>query len=152
MLPTPTKFTLVAGAAEAGTTLNAFDKALLIAGIGNLNLLRVSSILPPGAVYVDKLDIPAGSLLPTAYGTISSQTPGERIAAAVGVGFTRDSYGVIMEFSGKCTKQEAEERVQAMVEEAFAARQLELADVRVKAIDHVVEKVGCVLAAVPLWY
>ena len=35
-----------AGRAEGGTTLNAFDNALLAAGIGNINLIKVSSILP----------------------------------------------------------------------------------------------------------
>ncbi|NMB16013.1 MAG: pyruvoyl-dependent arginine decarboxylase, partial [Firmicutes bacterium] len=49
MLPTPEKFTLVAGGSEGPTGLNAFDNALLAAGLGNLNLVRVSSILPPGA-------------------------------------------------------------------------------------------------------
>ncbi|MFO7311775.1 MAG: pyruvoyl-dependent arginine decarboxylase, partial [Bacillota bacterium] len=39
MLPTPRKFTLVSGAAEGTTPLNAFDNALLASGIGNLNLL-----------------------------------------------------------------------------------------------------------------
>ncbi len=101
MLPTPKKFTLCAGSAEGSTRLNAFDNALLAAGIGNLNLLRVSSVLPPEAELVEKLDIPPGSLTPTAYGSIISDVPGERIAAAVGVGFSEDTYGMIMEFSGK---------------------------------------------------
>lgn len=52
MLETPKKFTLVAGSAEGPSRLNAFDNALLAAGIGNVNLLRVSSILPPGAVLM----------------------------------------------------------------------------------------------------
>ena len=51
MLATPCKFTLVAGNGEGGTPLNAFDAALIEAGIGNLNLLRVSSILPPSAQF-----------------------------------------------------------------------------------------------------
>ena len=35
------------GHAEGGTPLNAFDNALLAAGIGNINLVKVSSIIPP---------------------------------------------------------------------------------------------------------
>ena len=38
-----------AGAAEGETELNAFDNALLAAQVGNLNLIRVSSVLPLGA-------------------------------------------------------------------------------------------------------
>lgn len=152
MLPTPKKFTLVAGAAEGPTTLNAFDNALLAAGIGNLNLLRVSSILPPRAELVEELDIPPGSLTPTAYGAITSEAPGEQIAAAVGIGFSEDAFGVIMEWSGRGTAQEAEAQVRAMVDAAFARRGMELQKVMVKSVEHRVEKCGCAFAAVALWY
>ena len=152
MLPTPTKFTLVAGGAEGPNRLNAFDNALLEAGIGNLNLVKVSSVLPPGAGAVDTLSIPPGSLVPTAYGAITSETPGEIIAAAVGVGRHGDDYGVIMEYSGRCTKEEAEEIVAGMVRHAFARRGLELTELKVKGVEHRVEKVGCAFAAVALWY
>lgn len=153
MLETPTKFTVVAGAAEGPFRLNAFDNALLKAGIGNLNLVRVSSILPPGAVEHPRLEVPPGSLVPTAYATITSEVPGERIAAAVGVGIGEaGEYGVIMEFSGKCTKAEAEEQIRAMVEAGFHSRGRALQRVLVAAIDHEVESIGCAMAAVALWY
>ena len=100
MLQTPHRFTLVAGSGEGDTTLTAFDKALLSAGVGNLNLLRVSSILPPGAEYSHQVEIPPGSLTPTAYGVIIGEVPGQRIAAAIGVGIMSGSFGVIMEFTG----------------------------------------------------
>jgi arginine decarboxylase len=152
MLPTPRKFTICAGAAEGPTRLNAFDNALLAAGIGNLNLLRVSSVLPPGAEYAEKLDIAPGSLTPTAYGTITSSTPGERIAAAVGIGFTADTFGMIMEYSGVCTKEEAEREVGRMIEEAFKQRNLPLVKKMVKGADIVVEHIATAFAAVALWY
>lgn len=152
MLPTPTKVAVVAGAAEGAHKLTAFDKALLAAGIGNLNLIRVSSILPPSCVYVERLEIPPGSLVPTAYGSIVSDVPGQRVAAAVAVGFSERDYGVIMEFSGHCTAAEAEERVVAMVREAFAARGMRLVDVKVAAADKVVERIAAAVAAAVLWY
>lgn len=152
MLPTPKKFTICEGSAEGAHELNAFDNALLNAGIGNLNLLRVSSILPPNAECVEKLELAPGSLTPTAYGYIVSEEPGELIAASVGIGFSEDSFGVIMEFSGKCSQKIAEEKVVHMVEEAFKTRNLELAKVLVKSVEHRVEKCGCAFAAVALWY
>lgn len=152
-LPLPRKFTLVAGKGEGRTPLNAFDRALLAAGIGNLNLLRVSSILPPHAEPVERLDVQPGSLLPTAYGTISSSEPGDLIAAAIGVGIaTSDSYGVIMEFEGQCGQGEAEATVAQMVEEAFDMRGLPLNQCLVRGVEHRVERHGAVLAAVALWY
>lgn len=153
MITTPRKFTLVAGRAEGTTRLNAFDNALLAAGIGNLNLLKVSSILPPGAEEVPRLDIPPGSLVPTAYGAIESMNRGEWIAAAVGVGLGEaGEYGVIMEFAGRCSQAEAEAEIRRMLAEAFATRGRVLRQVLVRGVEHRVESIGCCLAAVALWY
>lgn len=152
MLPTPSKFSLVAGKAEGSTELTAFDKALLVAGIGNMNLVRVSSILPPSIQFVDALDIKPGSLLPIAYASYSSSVPGMVISAAVGVGISRGGYGVIMEFAGETSGEEAKRRVEAMVREAFSVRDLGVDELLVKYVEHVVDKVGCVFAGVPMFY
>ena len=152
MLPTPKKVKLVAAGAEGPTPLNAFDNALLRAGIGNLNLLRVSSILPPGCVHEPQFAIPAGSLTPTAYGYQLSETPGQEIAAAIGVGFSDDDYGVIMEFEGVCSRDEAARRVSEMVREAFAVRDKHLREIKVEAAAHRVQRCAAVLAAAVMWY
>ncbi len=152
MLPTPRKVKLAAGACEGATPLNAFDGALLAAGIGNLNLLKVSSILPPGCVLEDGFDVPPGSLTPTAFGTLTCEEPGRTIAAAIGVGFSADDYGVIMEFEGHCGRAEAEERVGLMVREGFAMRGKTLASVHVLGVEHRVVRTGAVIAAAVLWY
>lgn len=152
MLPTPKIVKLAAGAAEGTTRLTAFDQALLAAGIGNLNLIKVSSILPPACEYREDFEVPAGSLTPTAFGWTSNEEPGQHIAAAVGLGFSHDDYGVIMEFSGHCDRKTAEAKVRAMVEEAFAVRGKVLRDIIVRATDHRVERCGAVVAAAVLWY
>ncbi|MDO7786985.1 pyruvoyl-dependent arginine decarboxylase [Desulforamulus aquiferis] len=152
MLPTPKKYFVTAAASEGRSKLTAFDNALLKARIGNVNLIRVSSILPPGTENDPELVLPPGSLVPTAYGYIMSDEPGELISAAVGVGISADTFGVIMEFSGKCSKAEAEKNIENMVKEAFETRGMELIDIKIAAVEHRVEKIGCALAAVPLWY
>jgi arginine decarboxylase len=152
LLPLPKKYFLTAASAEGETELTAFDGALLNARVGNTNLLKVSSILPPGCEYEPDLVIPPGSLLPIAYGTIISTAPGEVIAAAVAVGIKHNSFGVIMEYEGICGAEEAEAQVRKMVEEAFRIRNLELDEVRVAVTEHTVKKIGCAFAAVPLWY
>ncbi len=125
MLPTPQKFMLTAGTGEGKTRLTAFDAALLDAGIGNLNLIKVSSILPPKTHFYEKIQIPPGSLVPVTYGSITSKNPGEIIAVAVAVGIPNiDTYGVIMEHSGKFTQEEIEKRIRSMVIEAFKMRSL----------------------------
>ncbi|GAB6158793.1 arginine decarboxylase, pyruvoyl-dependent [Desulfotomaculum varum] len=153
MLPTPKKYFVTAASSEGRSKLTAFDNALLKARIGNVNLLRVSSILPPGCQHDPNLVLPPGSLVPTAYGYIVSDVPGEVISACVGVGInSSDTFGVIMEFSGKCSKQEAEQAITEMVKEAFATRGMELKEIKLASTEHKVEKIGCALAAVPLWY
>lgn len=152
LLPTPKKFFITAASAEGDSKLTAFDNALLKAKIGNVNLLRVSSILPPGCENDPELQIPEGSLVPTAYGSIVSDVPGEIISASVAVGFSENTFGVIMEYSGKCTAEEARATIAKMVEEAFATRQMNLVDIKIAVTEHKVEKIGCAFAAVPLWY
>ncbi|MEW6725802.1 pyruvoyl-dependent arginine decarboxylase [Desulforudis sp. 1088] len=152
MLPVPRKYFVTAACAEGETKLNAFDNALLAGRIGNVNLIRVSSILPPGAEYDPDLKLPLGALVPTAYGAIISNVPGELLAAAVGVGLSADTFGVIMEFSGKCTREEAYSEIDRMLEEAFRQRKMELVEKKIVACEHRVIKVGCCLAAVPMWY
>lgn len=153
-LPRPTKYALVAAWAEGQTELTAFDKALLKAGVGNVNLVRLSSILPPHAEYQPEFELSPGVLLPIAYATMSSSTPGEVIAAAIAIGLAAsDQFGVIMEFHGQCGEQEAREAVSRMVEEALAARGMPLNNVLIKSVSHCVQNgVGCVFVGVPMFY
>jgi len=151
VLPTPKKYMVTAAGAEGTSKLNAFDNALLQAGIGNINLIRVSSILPPDAEFDADLRFPLGALVPTAYGSITSDIPGELIAAAVGVAVS-ETFGVIMEFAGKCSGQEAHAAVSGMLDEVFATRGLKIVERKIAACEHRVNQVGCCLAAVPLWY
>ena len=152
MLATPDIYSLVAGNGEGSVPLVAFDAALLAAGVGDLNLLKVSSILPPGASYVERITIPPGSLVPIAYGQIRSSVPGEVIAAAVAIGIPPSGYGVIMEYSGKVSREEAHAAVSRMVTEALAVRRLEAANIVVRATEHRVVSTGCAFAGVVLWY
>lgn len=146
---TVTKLAVAAGHAEGGTALNAFDNALLSAGIGNINLLRVSSIVPPEAELVELPAIRLGALVPTAYVSVESAVPGQLISAAVGLGLPVDPAqpGVIMEFSGAGDRAAAEAAVRQMVEEAFRVRRSPLRDVRVAATEHRVQRLGCAVAA-----
>jgi arginine decarboxylase len=149
---TVTRASGTAGSAEGATPLNAFDNALLGAGIGNVNLVRVSSILPPGVELVPLPRIKPGALIPTAYSAHTSEVPGEVIAAAVGWARPVDptKNGVIMEFHDKATRDEAERMIVHMLEEAFRVRGETIRDLRVFAAEHRVERTGCAIAAVTL--
>ncbi len=147
----PRAITAVAGAGEGSTRLNAFDHALMDAGIADLNFLRVTSICPEGARVVPMRAYTPGMLMPAVYTRISSHTPGERIAASVGVGIGEGSHGVIMEYAHAGSAENAEQIVRRMVEEAMATRGLATAQIVVAAREHVVGRMGCVVAAVLFW-
>ncbi|MGI6307612.1 MAG: pyruvoyl-dependent arginine decarboxylase [Dethiobacteria bacterium] len=152
MLVKPERFIIMATTAEANHALTAFDVALLKAGLGNVNLVRLSSILPPGCKEEENgIKFPPGSFVPTAYGATSSEKKGELIAAAVGIGFSAGSFGVIMEHSGNCSAEAARAKVEAMIKEAFLNRGLELKGMKIKSAEHRVEKAGAAIAAVALW-
>ena len=154
MFPTPVKFKLVSGAAEGEERLTAFDKAIFKAGVGNCNLLKVSSILPPRSRLDKDIVLPPGALVPMAYGLITSDVPGEVISAAVAVGLAEDpdSYGIIMEHSRRASRTVVEAEIVKMVEEAFSFRSLPLREVLVESVEHKVAKYGCAFAGVVLWY
>jgi arginine decarboxylase len=140
------------GHAEGGTSLNAFDNALLAAGIGNINLVKISSILPPDVLVVELPKIKPGALIPTAYAAIASETPGETITAAVGYALPDDpaKNGVIMEFHGHGTREEADRQIRGMLGEALRVRGEPIRELKVFAVEHTVERAGCALAAVTL--
>lgn len=129
--------------------LPSFDKALLEAGVGNYNLVRLSSILPAKCEWVDVKNITdyitEGSLLPTAYSTITSDIEGDVIVSTIGVGIPVDKnhVGVIMEYSTKnVTEEEALETLHSMIREAFEVRGWELEDMICTSISDKVEKAG----------
>jgi arginine decarboxylase len=152
MTRTVTMAAATAGHAEGGTSLNAFDNALLAAGIGNVNLIKVSSIVPPDVSFIDLPKIKPGALVPTAYAAVTSEVPGETIAAAVGYALPDDPArnGVIMEFHGSTTREEAERAIRAMLDEAFRVRGETIHAMQVFAVEHTVERIGCALAAIAL--
>ena len=150
--PAPNVLWVTSGAAEGPTELNAFDNALVAAGIGNLNLIKVSSIVPPEARMMESRPvIPEGSLVPAVYAVRHSDTAGESVCAALGIGIGRNSHGMIFEHSAT-SREVAERVVTGMVEEGFARRGLPLERLIVRVAEHRVERVGCAVAAVVLWW
>lgn len=147
-----TMVAMAAGHAEGLTPLNAFDNALLAGGIGNINLVKISSIVPPEADMVELPRIKPGAILPTAYTSIIGRVEGEIISAAVATGLPEDRTkpGVIMEYSDKAPKEVCERQIRKMVEEAFRVRGERLRELRVLAAEHRVERIGCAVAAVTL--
>ena len=150
---TPTQYFLVSGASEGITPLNAFDGALLQAGIGNTNIVKMSSIVPPHCQLISPIPLPPGALIPAAYGALSSDVPGEMIAAGVAIALPEDENrnGLIMEYSGKGDRSKIEEIVRNMAVEGMKVRGWKIKELKSIAAEYRVKKIGAVLAAVVLW-
>lgn len=151
--PVPKRFFLVSGSGEASTELNAFDAALIKAGIGDTNLVRMSSILPPGAQEVERYDYPKGALVPLAFGEITSSKPGVLISAAIAVGIPEDlsAPGLIMECAHEGPPEECEQTVREMVREGMEIiRGLRIREIKSRSASLNVKRAGAVFAAVVL--
>jgi arginine decarboxylase len=150
----PDKFYLVAGDAEGMTPLNAFDNALVDAGVGNTNLVKMSSILPPGSKRIQPVKLPLGALVPVAFASKVSTQTDEVISGGVAIAIPKDpkKNGLIMEYSAAGHKEEIEKIVRHMAEEGFRQRGYELKEVVSISAQHKVAKIGAVYAAVVLWW
>ncbi len=150
---TPTIYHITSGASEGFTVLNAFDGALMAAGIGNTNLVKMSSICPPHTEQVDSVTLPHGALVPVAYASITCEDPGQVIAAGVAIAFPddEDHAGLIMEYSAQDTKEAVEAKVRKMAEEGMKMRGKSVREVKSVAVEHTVKERGAVFAAVVLW-
>ena len=150
---TPTVYYMTSGASEGFTVLNAFDGALMAAGIGNTNLVKMSSICPPRAREVSSITIPHGALVPVAYASITCEQPGQVIAAGVAIAFPEDEdhAGLIMEYSAEDTKAAVESKVRKMAEEGMKMRNKKIREIKSATVEHIVKERGAAFASVVLW-
>ena len=150
---TPTQYFLVSGASDGYTPLNAFDSALLQAGIGNTNIVKMSSIVPPHCQMISPIALPPGALVPAAYAALTSDVPGETISAGVALALPEDENqnGLIMEYSAKGERLQIEETVRNMAMEGMKLRGWPIKELNSIAIEYKIKKIGAVLAAVVLW-
>ncbi len=151
----PTIYLIKAASTEGFSELNAFDVALLKSGVGNTNLVKMSSILPPNCLKVENINLPPGDLVPVAYAAITSSKKGELISAAVAVAIPKDKTknGLIMEYEDKnITKEEAESHVIEMAKWGMDYRGYEIERIESIAASHIVEKHGAAFACVVLWW
>lgn len=119
----PKHYKIVSGSGKSKFPLVAFDKALIDAGIGNFNLVKVSSILPAHCMYSEEITLTPGSIIYAAYASVTI-TKGEsgQTAVAVAISENSDENGVIFETSSKENIENCELLVENMCTEAMEER------------------------------
>lgn len=142
------KVSITSGRSEGPSRLNAFDNALLNAGIGDVNLITVSSILPRDTEIVELPYIKEGKMVNCVLSCAHSNQPGDLLTAAVAVA-TSDEFGCVVEHSGVNQDPEVvKEEAEAMVRYMMQVRDLSIREIIIAHKSHKVKKEGVALAAV----
>lgn len=142
------RIAIVSGASEGPTELNAFDNALYEAEIGDVNLIKVSSMLEANT-KVEKLPkLKAGAMVNCVLSSLTSDNKGEELIACVAVAIGEE-LGCVVEANGsnqnpEDIKNEAIEMVKYMMDK----RNVKIKELIVEEAHHTVKEIGSAIAAV----
>ena len=142
------KIAIVSGKDEGPTKLNAFDNALSNAGIGDVNLIKVSSMLSGNAEICDLPKLKPGAMVNCVLSAITSDNPGDVITAVVAAAIGEE-LGCVVETSGinkdpNDLVEEAEKMVKYMMEK----RNVEIKDLIVEYSSAEVKNIASCIASV----
>ncbi|WP_407413693.1 pyruvoyl-dependent arginine decarboxylase [Methanobrevibacter sp.] len=142
------RIAIVSGKDEGPTKLNAFDNALTDAGIGDVNLIKVSSMLA-GNTKVQKLPkLKAGAMVNCVLSTITSNNPGDEISAVVAVAIG-EKLGCVIEITGiNKDKDELIDEAKMMVKYMMDKRGVEIKELIIEQSTTTVENIASVVASV----
>ncbi|OED30615.1 pyruvoyl-dependent arginine decarboxylase [Methanosphaera sp. WGK6] len=141
------KISLTKGKAEGPTKLNAFDNALLDADIGNVNLIPVSSMLPPNTEIIPMPELKPGEMTNCVLSRQYSDNQGDEIAAVIAYA-QAEEMGCVIETSGiNKSVKDLEEEAKFMAEYMIEKRGLEILDYKAVIQTHTVVDKACVVAA-----
>ena len=136
----PKAFFVTSGVGMDPEQANAFDLALRDAGIGECNLVGVSSILPANAVETERSSvwITPGKITFCVMSRAEGK-PGEVIGAGIGYGWIgeeQSEFGIISEHHGHCSREYLAEKVQEKLD-----KMAEIRDKKILKKDLLVESV-----------
>ena len=108
----PKELFLTKGVGRAKEKLASFESALRHAGIAEYNLVRVSSIFPPGCRVIPRArgmqKLSAGQILFVVIAEASTDEPNRLISSSIGMATPRDrsKFGYLSEYHGYGFKEE----------------------------------------------
>ena len=142
------RIAIVSGNSEGPTELNAFDNALYEAEIGDVNLIKVSSMLEANT-KVEKLPkLKAGSMVNCVLSSLTSNKKGDKLVACVAVAIG-DELGCVVEATGiNQNPEEVKDEAIDMVRYMMDKRNVEIKELIVEEANHTVEEIGSAIAAV----
>lgn len=151
----PQNYVIRTGIGHSIQKLSAFDRALISAGVGSYNLIKVSSILPAGCKQKNDITLAEGTLLPSAFATIFSDVMGETISAAVAVAIPSDRAraGVIMKYTSYDGMEATERYVRQLAENAMRDRKIVFEKIISDSVEVKIttDELYCAFATVSMW-
>ena len=142
------RISIVSGEAEGPTKLNAFDNALTDAGIGDVNLIKVSSMLEKNTEVEDLPKLKPGSMVNCVLSEITSSNEGDEIVACVAIAIG-DKLGCAVENSAiNSSKDTIEKETIEMLKYMMNKRNVPINDLIVESKSHTVKNIGSVVASV----
>ncbi len=142
------KIAIVNGKDEGPTKLNAFDNALSDAGIGDVNLIKVSSMLAGNAEIVELPALKAGSMVNCVLSEVTSDVPGEEITAVVALAIGEE-LGCVVEANGHDeSPDDLIEKAKFMVTYMMEKRGVEIKELIVNHSTTTVDNIASVVASV----
>lgn len=142
------KIAIVSGKDEGPSKLNAFDNALIDAGIGDVNLIKVSSMLGEKTEIVKLPELSPGSMVNCVLSSLTSDKKGDKISSAIAVALG-ENLGCVVENSAINTDSELViNKSIDMVKYMMDKRNEKIEELIVKEENHIVEDIACVVAAI----
>ncbi len=142
------KIAIVSGKDEGPTRLNAFDNALTDAGIGDVNLIKVSSMLGKNTQVKNLPKLKPGAMVNCVLSSVTSSKPGDTITAIVALAIGEE-LGCVVETTGtNKDKQELLEEANFMVNYMMEKRGAKIKELIIESSSTTVENIASVVASV----
>ena len=148
MISDKMKIAIVSGKDEGPTKLNAFDNALSDAGIGDVNLIKVSSMLSKVTEVKELPKLKAGAMVNCVLSEITSDNPGDEITAVIAVAIG-DELGCVVETTDiNKDKNDLIDEAKFMVTYMMEKRGVEIKELIIESSTTTVENIASVVASV----
>ncbi|WP_296784073.1 pyruvoyl-dependent arginine decarboxylase [Methanobrevibacter sp.] len=142
------KIAIVSGKDEGPTKLNAFDNALSNAGIGDVNLIKVSSMLAGNAEIQKLPKLKAGAMVNCVLSEVTSDNPGDEIIAVIAVAIGEE-LGCVVETTGiNKNSEEIIDEAKEMVKYMMDKREVEIKDLIIEYSTTKVENIASCISSV----
>jgi arginine decarboxylase len=129
--------------------VNAFDAALINAGLNNVNIIKVSSIIPPNSKEIEPKKIDNGAMVFTVLGENYSYS-GKEIAVGMAYGWAvngKEKIGLVVTEKQSENEKNLDVKLEEKIKEMAENRKMKLLSFKIKKISLKVPKdhYGCVI-------